>query len=362
MVRNNNKRETSQMASSHSTTKRLFHGKAAAFPTLLIDEANRFHEWSLCPKEQHHLRNLQDYFLMLTKETNTANVILCSSEDIRRVAGTCEQASWRLEKEAFLSSVLFDVETMSQASFQRRHSTAWCNTSSSQLLVSGLDVVQRPISSVTISKIVKVYLALTSYRSAPKMSTCSWESLVEENQGNVTAMVMFLSPTPTFWRIINSRDTGSFSPVPYACTLLNCLLWFFYGLPAVTSNNTLIVTINAAGIILECIYLIVFFTFAPAAHRGYLSVLLVGVAGFFAAAIAVTLTAFQQEQRAKFVGAVCVVVGTLMYASPLSVMKLVIATRSVEYMPFSLSLCSLINALLWTIYGVLKHDKFLIVS
>ncbi|XP_024533218.1 putative bidirectional sugar transporter SWEET7d [Selaginella moellendorffii] len=197
--------------------------------------------------------------------------------------------------------------------------------------------------------------------------------------GNVTAMVMFLSPTlkirrkdthfslflvsrPTFWRIINSRDTGSFSPVPYACTLLNCLLWFFYGLPAVTSNNTLIVTINAAGIILECIYLIVFFTFAPATHRGYLSMLLVGVAGFFAAAIAVTLTAFQQEQRAKFVGAVCVVVGTLMYASPLSVMKLVIATRSVEYMPFSLSLCSLINALLWTSYGVLKHDKFLIVS
>ncbi|XP_024545091.1 uncharacterized protein LOC9645062 [Selaginella moellendorffii] len=220
------------MASSHSTTKRLFHGKAAAFPTLLIDEANRFHEWSLCPKEQHHLRNLQDYFLMLTKETNTANVILCSSEDIRRVAGTCEQASWRLEKEAFLSSVLFDVETMSQ--------------------VSGSRAVEGARSILDLR------------RSTRRSVGCIEREKIRRKD---THFSLFLVSRPTFWRIINSRDTGSFSPVPYACTLLNCLLWFFYGLPAVTSNNTLIVTINAAGIILECIYLIVFFTFAPAAHR-----------------------------------------------------------------------------------------------
>ncbi|EFJ26376.1 hypothetical protein SELMODRAFT_412901 [Selaginella moellendorffii] len=318
--RNNNKKETSQMAPSNATTKRLFHGKAAAFPTLLIDEANRFHDWSLCPKEQHHLRNLQDYFF---KETNTANVILCSSEDIRAVEGA----------RSILDLRRSTTRSVGCIERERRHSTAWCNTSSSQLLVSwykgqyplvihfhdvncagssrkkeGIDIMNLLFSLfvVTPSKMLLEILGLATLIVSGKqwqMSTCSWESLVEKNQGNVTAMVMFLSPTPTFWRIINSRDTGSFSPVPYACTLLNCLLWFFYGLPAVTSNNTLIVTINAAGIILECIYLIVFFTFAPATHRGYLSMLLVGVAGFFAAAIAVTLTAFQQEQRAKFVGA-----------------------------------------------------------
>ncbi|EFJ06244.1 hypothetical protein SELMODRAFT_430843 [Selaginella moellendorffii] len=56
----------------------------AALPTLIIDEAHRLLEWSLAPEEQQHLRTLMAYFIMVTKERQEANVILCTSEDFFR--------------------------------------------------------------------------------------------------------------------------------------------------------------------------------------------------------------------------------------------------------------------------------------
>ncbi|GAB2209428.1 hypothetical protein Droror1_Dr00026642, partial [Drosera rotundifolia] len=42
--------------------------------------------------------------------------------------------------------------------------------------------------------------------------------------GNATALFLFLAPTVTFRRIIKNRSTEQFSGLPYAMTLLNCLL------------------------------------------------------------------------------------------------------------------------------------------
>ncbi|EFJ18825.1 hypothetical protein SELMODRAFT_419624 [Selaginella moellendorffii] len=64
--------------------RRLASRKDAALPTLIIDEAHRLLEWSLAPKEQQHLRTLVAYFIMVTKERQEANVILCTSEDFFR--------------------------------------------------------------------------------------------------------------------------------------------------------------------------------------------------------------------------------------------------------------------------------------
>ncbi|EFJ29238.1 hypothetical protein SELMODRAFT_410880 [Selaginella moellendorffii] len=61
--------------------RRFMPGKDGGFPTLIIDEANRLHEWSLSPEELEHLRTLIAYFIMVTKERQEANVILCTSED-----------------------------------------------------------------------------------------------------------------------------------------------------------------------------------------------------------------------------------------------------------------------------------------
>lgn len=50
-----------------------------------------------------------------------------------------------------------------------------------------------------------------------------------------------------------------------------------------------------------------------------------------------------------------------MYAAPLTVMKLVIKTKSVKYMPFFLSLANFMNGVVWVIYACLKFDPYILI-
>ncbi|XP_024315840.1 bidirectional sugar transporter SWEET6a-like [Brachypodium distachyon] len=57
-----------------------------------------------------------------------------------------------------------------------------------------------------------------------------------------------------------------------------------------------------------------------------------------------------------FYSILCVLFGSAMYASPLTIMVRVIKTKSVEYMPFFLSLVSFLNGVCWTSYALIKFD------
>lgn len=58
------------------------------------------------------------------------------------------------------------------------------------------------------------------------------------------------------------------------------------------------------------------------------------------------------DQRTVSVGIVCCIFNTMMYASPLSVMKMVRKTKSLEFMPLLLSVAGFLNAGVWTVYGL----------
>ncbi|VAH40751.1 unnamed protein product [Triticum turgidum subsp. durum] len=155
---------------------------------------------------------------------------------------------------------------------------------------------------------------------------------------------------------------------------MNCLLWFFYGLPIVHPNSLLVITINSIGIIIETIYLSIFFLYSPPKKR--LKILL--VVGFEVAFVAsvvvgVLLSAHTYEDRSRIVGIICIVFGTIMYAAPLTVMGntndystqyfktingKVIKTKSVEYMPFTVSLVNTINGCCWLAYGLIGNDPY----
>ncbi|KAJ4749501.1 Bidirectional sugar transporter SWEET [Rhynchospora pubera] len=174
--------------------------------------------------------------------------------------------------------------------------------------------------------------------------------------GNVISFGLFLSPLPTFITIVKKRAVEDFSPVPYLATLLNCMLWVVYGVPFVHPNSMLVLTINGIGIFIEALYICIFFAFAPrrlrlkilsilAAELLFVGVVLGGVLG----------GAHTHDKRTQIVGILCVIFGTAMYASPLSIMKMVVQTKSVKYMPFFL------NGACWTAYSLLRFDLYILI-
>ncbi|KAL5568317.1 hypothetical protein UlMin_024892 [Ulmus minor] len=180
--------------------------------------------------------------------------------------------------------------------------------------------------------------------------------------GNATSLLLYAAPILTFSRVIRKKSTEEFSCFPYIIALLNCLLYTWYGLPVISYKweNFPLVTINGLGILLELSFIFIYFWFATAKAK-------MKVAGTFIFVVAIfTITAFtsafvfhDHHHRKVFVGSVGLVASIAMYGSPLVVVKKVIKTKSVEYMPFYLSLFSFLASLLWMAYGLLGNDLFL---
>ncbi|XP_039003422.1 bidirectional sugar transporter SWEET1-like [Hibiscus syriacus] len=177
--------------------------------------------------------------------------------------------------------------------------------------------------------------------------------------GNATALFLFLAPMITFMRIIRSKSTEEFSGIPYVMTLLNCLLSAWYGLPFVSKNNLLVSTINGAGAAIESIYVLIFIFYAPKKEKAKIIGLFTFVLTVFSAVALISLLALHGNARKLFCGLAATIFSIIMYASPLSIMRLVIKTKSVEFMPFFLSLFVFLCGTSWFIFGLLGRDAFI---
>ncbi|CAI0452047.1 unnamed protein product, partial [Linum tenue] len=124
--------------------------------------------------------------------------------------------------------------------------------------------------------------------------------------GNLCAFVLFVSPIPTFRRIIRNQSTEQFSGLPYIYSLLNCLICLWYGMPFISPNIILVATVNSIGAVFQFIYIAIFIAYADKSKK-----------------------------------------------------NLVVKTRSVEYMPFFLSLATFLMSLSFFAYGMLKGDGFI---
>ncbi|KAJ8541563.1 hypothetical protein K7X08_002379 [Anisodus acutangulus] len=179
--------------------------------------------------------------------------------------------------------------------------------------------------------------------------------------GNITGLFLFLAPMITFKRVIMNRSTEQFSGIPYVMALLNCLLSTWYGLPFVSPNNMLVSIINGTGAGLEAFYVLIFLIFAPKKEKAKISGILFVVLSIFSTVALVSMLALHGNKRKVFSGFAAAVFSIIMYGSPLSIMRLVIKTKSVEYMPFFLSLFVFLCGTSWFVYGFLGKDPFIAV-
>jgi len=189
-------------------------------------------------------------------------------------------------------------------------------------------------------------------------------------------MFFFLSPIKTFITIIKSRSTKAFRGEQFLFMFFNCSLWVFYG---AYSGELEPLVCNAIGTFLAVIYIALYAYYlpqdkdtvqqealinpveieqggdsSPISKKKYLSVyfitltLVVGVGigvGF------VDMEVADEDFSVFLLGIFANIFNLLMYGAPLGVMRRVIETKSVEYMPFLVSFFTLLCSTSWLMYG-----------
>ena len=175
--------------------------------------------------------------------------------------------------------------------------------------------------------------------------------------GNIISFTSLLAPIPTFYRIFKSKSTEGFQSVPYVVALFSAMLWIFYAL--VKTGEGLLISINAAGCVIETVYIVMYLVYAPRKAKIFTAkiVVLLNIAGF-GLIFLLTLFAFHGETRVVSLGWICVGFSVCVFVAPLSIIGRVIKTKSVEYMPFTLSLTLTLSAIVWFLYGLLIKDKY----
>ncbi|XP_027190265.1 bidirectional sugar transporter SWEET10 isoform X2 [Cicer arietinum] len=171
--------------------------------------------------------------------------------------------------------------------------------------------------------------------------------------------MVFLAPVPTFYQIYKKKSTEGFQSIPYVVALLSAMLWIYYAL-AKREHSFLLLTINTFGVGVESLYIAIFLVCAS--HKARLSTIkllvLCNVFGFGGMVVS-TLYLTKASERISIIGWVCLVFNIGVFASPLGIIKKVIETRSVAFMPLSLSFFLSLNAIMWFFYGFLLNDYYI---
>ncbi|KAL9262131.1 Bidirectional sugar transporter SWEET2-like protein [Drosera capensis] len=176
--------------------------------------------------------------------------------------------------------------------------------------------------------------------------------------GNVFAIGLFVSPIQAFRRIIRSRSTLQFSGLPYIYALLNCLISCWYGSPIVSKDNIMVMTVNSIGAVFQLAYIALFIVYAERGKKLKMLGLLAMVVCLIGIVVFVSLRFFESVARRVFVGFLSCASLISMFSSPLFIINLVIRTKSVEYMPFYLSLSTFLMSSSFFVYGLFNGDPF----
>ncbi|GAV86152.1 MtN3_slv domain-containing protein, partial [Cephalotus follicularis] len=176
--------------------------------------------------------------------------------------------------------------------------------------------------------------------------------------GNITSFLVFLAPVPTFYTIYKRKSAEGFQSIPYVVALSSAMLLIYYGF--LKTNAFLIISINAFGIAIEVTYIILYMIYASNTEKKFtMKLLLVFNFGVYSLMLALTYLLVKGSKRVTAVGWICAVFNLAVFAAPLSIMRQVMRTKSVEYMPVTLSVFLTVCATMWFFYGLFVNDFFI---
>ena len=191
--------------------------------------------------------------------------------------------------------------------------------------------------------------------------------------GTAAALLLFLVPLSTMRAIRRRGSVAEYSCVPYTLSLAQCMLWATYALPMVTPCKTQPLITNSLGTALELGYVLVFLRYAGARRKEITVQVLGMLVGFCAIVLFALLAAPHIEGLKPFppetpplsrqttvLGFVAAISNVGMYAAPLSAMRQVVRTRSVEFMPLSLTLATGGCSVAWMVWALKAGDDFVL--
>ncbi|KAJ6307700.1 hypothetical protein OIU76_017487 [Salix suchowensis] len=119
--------------------------------------------------------------------------------------------------------------------------------------------------------------------------------------GNIISFMVYLAPVPTFIRILRKKSTEDFQSLPYLVAMFSSMLWLYYAM--LKTDALLLITINSFGCFIETVYIAIYIAYA-------------------------TRESWKQ----------------------------IVRTKSVEFMPFTLSFFLTLSAVMWFAYGLFIND------
>ncbi|XP_022085981.1 sugar transporter SWEET1-like [Acanthaster planci] len=170
----------------------------------------------------------------------------------------------------------------------------------------------------------------------------------------LSTIALLLTGIQICMKIRRQGNTTNVSIFPFLASDISCVIWLKYG---ILKEDTALIIVNAAGVILQSIYILIFYIHdfeKVAVHRK------LSFAGLFIFPVLIYIKFFVDDigtalGHLGLIGCCCSVV---MYGSPLSTLADVIRTQSTASMAFPLSLANFLVALEWAVYGHIITDNF----
>jgi len=203
----------------------------------------------------------------------------------------------------------------------------------------------------------------------------------------LSSLAIYLSPSPSMYRVIKERKTGEVSIIPLVSMLANCHMWcvrfgafrMMFGAHPLTflavyrrgmygylvKNMFPLFTTMALGFTLALSYICVYLRFTTQPKRAMkilavtFSFLLLVTA--YVAIGALGLTNQSIDQVATVMGYIGSIVSFLLYSSPFEKIVQVLRTRSAKSIPIGLCVASAVGNSLWTVAGAVNFDLFVLV-
>ncbi|KAL3728532.1 hypothetical protein ACJRO7_033167 [Eucalyptus globulus] len=173
--------------------------------------------------------------------------------------------------------------------------------------------------------------------------------------GNIVSLFVFFAPVPTFYRIYKEKSTEGFQSIPYLVALFSSMLWLYYAF--LKGHSFLLITINSFGCVIEMVYIAIYIAYAlRAARSSTIKLFALMNVGLFSLLILIMHFIPNGDARTTVFGWICTTISVSVFAAPLGIVARVVRTKSVEFMPFSLSFFLTLSAIMWFGYGFFQKD------